>query len=38
MDFHYCFTVYVLIEIENGKMLIGKHTAREVVKKLINDS
>ena len=28
MSFHYCFTVYLLIEVENGKMLIGKNTVR----------
>ena len=26
MLFHYCFTVNVLIEVENSKILIGKNT------------
>ena len=29
MNFHYCFTVYFLIELENGKVLIGKNTDGE---------
>ena len=29
MHFHYCFTVYILIEVENSKILIRKNTDRE---------
>ena len=29
MHFHYCFTVYILIEVENTKQLTGKNTDGE---------
>ena len=29
MHFHYCFTVYILIKVENTKILIGKNTDGE---------
>ena len=29
MHFHYCFTIYAFIEVENDKMLIGKNNVGE---------